>query len=175
MGPEDPGVPPAPAAAALPGVEHEVTVDQQRGDGGLGAAKERADTGDEVGEGERLGQIIVGAQPEALHPIVDCGRGREHEHPATGTGGDDRGAYLVAVQAGQVPVEHDHVVGRRESLLQSGRAVEGDVDGHLRPAQADADCFGELLIVFDHQYAHHRSSLCVPRAARDIKIFLHQD
>lgn len=127
----------------------------------MGAAVERGDPGNELGEGKRLGQVVIGAQAQTLDPVVDRGRGREHEHPTAAAGGDEFGAHVVAVQAGQIPVEHDHVVVADERAIEPCRAVVGDIDGHLRPAQAHADRVGQLFIVFDHQDAHRHPS---PRA-----------
>ena len=36
---------------------------------GPGAAAERLDPGDQLGELERLGQVVIGAQPEAFDAV----------------------------------------------------------------------------------------------------------
>ena len=67
---------------------------------------------------------------------------------------DQRAADLVAVQAGQVAVEHDHVVvddpGAPERLL----AVRGDVGGDPVAAQDPGDRLGQLGVILDHQDSH---------------------
>src|SRR6185437_13360753 len=51
-----------PGCYPAAGIHGEVTMYQRRGLGGCGAAAERLDPGHEFGEGERLGQVIVGAE-----------------------------------------------------------------------------------------------------------------
>ena len=49
----------------------EVAVDQGGRQRGGGARLERLDAGHQLGEGERFGQVVIGAQAEALHSVVD--------------------------------------------------------------------------------------------------------
>ena len=65
-----------------------------------------------------------------------------------------RPAHVVAVRAGQVPVEHDHVVGVHPDPLQRGVAVVADVDGHGQPAQPLGDGVREELFVLHDQHPH---------------------
>ena len=62
------------------GVEPDVAPDQDRRAGGLVASGERVDPRDELGEGERLGQIVVGAEAEAVDPVLDRARRGQYEH-----------------------------------------------------------------------------------------------
>ena len=76
------------------------------GRGAVGAAEHRLHAGDELGRRERLGDVVVGAELEAEHP-VDLGvAGGEEDHR------DRRGlaqaaAHLEAVDVGEADVEHD--------------------------------------------------------------------
>ena len=63
--------------------------------------------------------------------------------------GDQAATDLVAVDAGQVAVEHDHVVGVDPGALERGPAIEGDVDGQGLTTEHVRDRLGELLMVFD--------------------------
>ena len=58
------------------------------------------------------------------------------------------------MEAGQVAVEHDHVVVVDERARQASLAVERDIDRHPRVTQAGRDRFGQLLVVLDHKYPH---------------------
>jgi hypothetical protein len=58
------------------------------------------------------------------------------------------------VGAGQVAVEHHHVVAVDPQPGQGVVAVEGDVDGHTFPAQPDGHGPGEHLVVFGDQDSH---------------------
>jgi hypothetical protein len=62
------------------------------------------------------------------------------------------------VCAGQVPVEHDHVVGVHTDPLQRGVAVVADVHGHGQPAQPLGDGVREKLFVLHDQHTHARQS-----------------
>ena len=75
-----------------------------------GAAGERADAGDELGPVERLGQVVVGAEREPVDEVVDAVGGGEHQDLGLALVGRQAAADLVAVQLGQVAVEHDDVV-----------------------------------------------------------------
>jgi hypothetical protein len=60
---------------------------------------------------ERFAQVVVGAQGQTGHPVAGRpGRGQHEDHrPVVAVG--DHLAQGVAVDAGQVAVEHDDVVG----------------------------------------------------------------
>jgi hypothetical protein len=58
------------------------------------------------------------------------------------------------VDAGQVPVQHDHVVVVDHGTVEAGRAVERDVDGHPVAAQPDGDGLRHLRVVVDHEHSH---------------------
>jgi hypothetical protein len=109
---------------------------QRPGPRGGAAPGERADAQDQLGEVEGLGQVVVGAQDQAADPVGGlAGRGEHQDHrPAVPLG--DHPAQVVAVDAGQVAVEHDDVVGGEVELGRGGQAVVRDVDGHPAVAQA---------------------------------------
>ena len=124
----------------------------------LGAAQQRPQSGYELGERERLGQVVVGAEAEPVHPVLDGGGGGQHQHPAAAARPDEFGAHLVAVPSGQVPVEHDHVIIGHQRPLKTVRPVEGDVHGHPLLPQPGPDRLGQLAVVLDHQHPHGRTS-----------------
>ena len=67
---------------------------------------------------------------------------------------DERAADLIAVHAGQVAVEHQHVVVGERQVRERVVSVEGDVHGHALPAQAGGDRFRQLDVILDQQYPH---------------------
>jgi hypothetical protein len=109
---------------------------------------------DQLGEVERFGQVVVGAEPEAAHPVGGgVGRG-EHEHHGRVIAASDHPADGVAVDAGQVSVQYDDVVAVD---VQLGGGVEpgvGDVDGHALVSEALGDVVGQSPHVFDDQHPH---------------------
>ena len=52
------------------------------GAAGWDAPADRADPGHQLGVGERLGQVVVGAQTEPFDPARDGARGGQHQHAA---------------------------------------------------------------------------------------------
>ena len=58
------------------------------------------------------------------------------------------------MHAGEVAVQHDHVVGVEVELGSAGESVVGDVDGHALVAQALGDQVRELRLVLDDQDPH---------------------
>ena len=68
--------------------------------------------------------------------------------------GDDLPADVVAVDAGQVPVEHDDVVAGDGEVLERVGAVQDDVDGHALAAQPGPDRPGQDLEVLDDKHPH---------------------
>ena len=120
----------------------------------LGAPGQRADARDQLGERERLGQVVVGSEAQARHPVLDPGRRGQHQHPGPPALLDQRLAHPVAVHPGQVAVEHDDVVVVDRGLPQPGRAVERDVDRHAVALQPERDRLGQLRLILDHQHAH---------------------
>ena len=108
----------------------------------------------QFGEVERFGEVVVGAEAEAFDPVVQrVGRG-EHEHPAVSAVRGDLPADVVAVDAGQVAVENDHVVAGDRDPLQGFGAVRRDVDGHALAAQPGRDRPGQDLEVLHDQHPH---------------------
>ena len=121
---------------------------------GRAAAGERADPGDEFGERERLGQVVVGAEVEAVHPVAHRARRGQHQDAGLRRRADQRGADRVAVDAGQVTVQDDDVVGVQQRLLDGGRAVVGHVRADALVAQAVGDVVGQFGLILDHEHPH---------------------
>ena len=112
--------------------------------------------GDELGEAERLGQVVVGAERQALDELVGRARGGEHQDLRARLLGGQGPADHVAVDLGQVAVEHDDVVGIDARLVERGGAVGGDVDGHSLAPEAARDRGGDAGLVLGDQDSHVR-------------------
>ena len=145
----------AAAAGAVPGAVHgEVPAAQDRRRGRR-AARQRPHAGDELGERERLAEVVVRAQFQPVDPVIDVGGGGEHEDPRAGAG--QRPAHPVTVHDRQVAVEHDHVIGRLRGGVQRRRAVVHGVHGHPGLTQPLSDPAGKRRMVLDHQHPHPTS------------------
>ena len=127
---------------------------EHRRDARLRTAGQRADPRDQHGERERLGQVVVGAEPEPVDQILILRRAGQHQHPAAAAGGDEPRAHLIAMDGRQVAIEHDHVVIVDQRARQARLAVQRDIDRHPRLAQAGGDRLGQFLVVLDHKHPH---------------------
>ena len=72
---------PARNATRRTGIETQIAVGELGWRHG-GASSHRPDTGDQLGELEGLGQVVVGAESQPLDAIFDRARSGEHQHPA---------------------------------------------------------------------------------------------
>ena len=99
---------------ARPAVDRQVTDGEHRGllRGELArpvdATQQGADAGDDLAHAERLGHVVVGADPEADEQVGLVGTRREHEHRHRPLRLDPP-ADLEPVEAGQHEVEDDEV------------------------------------------------------------------
>ena len=97
----------------------------------LRAAQQRAHARGELGHGEGLHHVVVGAQVQAAHAVIDRVARREHQHrhrPVCPAAGAQAPQHLEAVHLRQADVE-DHQV---ELLVRGGQhrflAARRDVD-----------------------------------------------
>jgi len=97
------------------------------------------------------------AEDTAAEPgdaVLDSRRCGQHQDPRASALADQRLAHAVAVDAGKIAVEHDHVVVVDRGSPQAGLTVVRDVDGHALALQTECNRFGQLHVVLDHQHAH---------------------
>jgi hypothetical protein len=82
----------------------------------------------QLGHGERLGHVVVGAEVQAAHPVVDRVARRENQHRHGFLGRPQAPQHLETVHLRQADVEDDEV----EALLRGGEhrllAAPSDVD-----------------------------------------------
>src|SRR5262249_38148023 len=122
----------------LVGQVDEVVPDPDRG-GGLGAggaAGHRADPGQQLVDGERLGDVVVGARVEGVHLVLAPGPAGQHDDRHLGPAAqpvDD----LDAVDVRQAEVEDDQVGRAVLGLPQRAGPVGGH--RHLEPAGRQVD------------------------------------
>ena len=158
-----------PGAADAPrrAVELEIAGREQTGDmAGLGAAQQRLDAGDQLGQRERLDDIVVGAGGEAAHALGLLAAGGQHDdrHALGVAAGAQTPAELDAGEAGQHPVEQDEI-GRMVAQMQfSVVAARHAVDLEALGLEIVAQQQGERLLVLDDQDAcRHCVSLSLNR------------
>jgi hypothetical protein len=76
---------------------------------------------------ERLGQVVVGAEPEPGGLVVEPVGSGQHQDRHAAAGGDDAPGDLVTGGPGDVSVQHGDVVGVDAQQRQRRVAVTGDV------------------------------------------------
>ena len=141
---------------ALPGreVQGEVADAQQAALALEAPPQQRAQSGQQLRQGERLDQVVVGAGIEPLDPVVDGVARGEHQDRRVVTGAAHAAAHGEPVDVGQPEVEDQRVRGglrqRLERLAARGHGhhlvaleAEGPVDG---PADGE--------VVVHHEDAH---------------------
>ena len=119
------------------------------------AAQDRAHPGGQLGGGEGLHHIVVGAQLEAQDPVglQALGRDQDHRHVA---GAADGGQDVEAVLGGEHDVEDDQVglaVAQAADGLGPGHGLGDLVALHLEQAAEHAP---DLGVVVDHEELAHR-------------------
>src|SRR5712691_9418845 len=127
---------------------------QDAGLGGGLAAGQGADAQYEFGEVEGFGQVVVGPQGESGDLVAGGAGGGEHEDHDRVAGRGDRAADGVAVDAGQVAVQDEHVVGVQVQLGGGVGAVVGDVGGDALVTQALGDVVGQPPDILGDQDPH---------------------
>jgi hypothetical protein len=117
-------------------------------------AGERPQPREQLGEGERLGQVVVGAAVQAGDPVVDAVARGQHEDRRPHAGLPQLPADVEAVAAGQHHVQQDGVVRGRAGHPEGVLAAARDVGGVALLDQAAADERRHLQLVFDDQRSH---------------------
>src|SRR5437667_188534 len=123
-------------------------------DAPIAATAQRSDAREELVEGERLYEIVVGAGVESFDAIAD-GRARgQHEDRDLIAGGPQAAADLDTVETGQTEIEDDGVVRVRHRELQAGGALPGEVSLVAGPAQRPLDGIPDSGLIFDQKDTH---------------------
>ena len=118
------------------------------------APAEGADAGEELLEGERLREVVVGAGVESAHAVVDAvERGKQQDGGVDAAAAEGL-AHLHAVDLGQHHVEDDDVVRAFEGHLQALLAVVGEVGGVAFFLEHAADELRQAALILDDKYVH---------------------
>ena len=119
----------------------------------------RLDPGEELIDGERLDEVVVGPGAEAGELVGDGAQGREENHRRPHAGIAGRSQHLEAAHLREQDVEDDDVIGEERVLVNRGLAV-----GNPRAFMAGLpNCRGHGLgddgVVLDDGDVHEWSSL----------------
>ena len=126
-----------------------------RGGGALSApSAEVLDPGQQLGEGERLGQIVVAAGTQPLHAVVDLAQRGEKQHRRRVAGLAQVLNQAQSVQVRQHAVDDQQVERPDRSHQQAFPPVLGDLGAVPALAQTLGQILRRIAIVLDDQNAH---------------------
>ena len=147
------------ALAAAGGAGDEVELEVGAGEAGLlgaglgRAAQHRLEAGGELGEGEGLDHVVVGAGAQAADALVDGAHRGQDDRRGLDAGGADRLQQRQAVEVGQHPVEHQGVEAAGDRVHQALAPGGGRLDGVAGLAQALGEIVLGVVVVLDDQDA----------------------
>jgi hypothetical protein len=118
------------------------------------AALQRADAGEQDGEGERLGHVIVGARIETLDDVGNGIASRQHQNGNVLAKLAETAGDLNAIDSGQHDIEEDEVELVVFGERKSGEAVVSEAYGMIVFLEATAKDLGHSLLVFDYEDFH---------------------
>ena len=121
-----------------------------------GAADQRPQPGEQLVERERLGQVVVAAGVEPIHPVADRVAGGEHQNGDVVAGRAQHPGRLQAVEPRHHHV-HDHRVGPNRGQPGQGLdAVLGRADLVRVVLQRAFQGVADRLIIVDDKDVHER-------------------
>jgi hypothetical protein len=118
------------------------------------AALEGADTGEEDGEGEWLGYIVVGSGVEAFDDVGDRVAGGEHQNRDVLLHVAEAAGDLNAIDAGEHDVEKDEVELGVVRQGERGKTVMREAYGVIVFFEPAAEHLGHAPFVFDYEDFH---------------------
>ena len=123
----------------------------------LGAAHDRVNAGDELVLVERLGQVVVGTDAEALHFILGAGEARQDQDRRLDLGDAQGTQHLEPGHVGEIEVEQNDVVVVQFSEVDAFLAKVGRIDVETLRLQHQLDRLSRGSVVLNQQYAHAQS------------------
>ena len=133
------------------------------GDGiAAGAAHQRAKARDELGDGERLRQIVVGAKIERLDAIVDGIERGQNQHRRARARLPQILQQRPAAALRHHQIEHDRIVGHFAEHELRFFAVGSDVDGKVRLAERTAQRARQIGLILDDEHSHGFGGVAAP-------------
>jgi len=143
-----------PPSAFFRRVELEIAGAKDRGALGCPASHQRAEASQQLGERERLGQVVVGAGVQTRDAIGDRVPRGEHQDGAPSPRFAQLPAHLEAVQVGQHQIQDDGVVGVLGPEPHGVLATAGDIDRVALLFERALEQAGHLDLVLHHEHAH---------------------
>src|SRR5262249_2212186 len=136
------------------GVEAQGAVRQHRPAARMPTADQRAHACLQLGQLERLGGIVVGAQIEALDAVIQGIARSENQYRHARAAMAQPAQDLEAVELGQAQIEYHQVVFLRGEHVVRLPAFAEAVHGVIGVAQRTCEPVGQYGLVLDYEYAH---------------------
>src|SRR5690606_2659327 len=125
------------------------------GDLAAAAAQQRPDPGQEFGQPEGLGDVVVGPRVQSHDGVDLVGAGGEDQDGSSVTLRTQSPGHFEAVHLGQSQVQDQQVDVAGAGAVECLHAVDGDVDRVPLPAERAGQRFRDRSIVFGQQNAGH--------------------
>ena len=135
------------------GVQREIADAQRRHAARRAAPQQRAHAREQLLALERLDEVVVGADVEALDARLQRVAGGEHQDRRVVAVVAQALGDIDAVQPRQTEVEDDDVRQERVRLVEPAHAVRGELDLIALEAQRALEDLRDLLVVFDDEHA----------------------
>ena len=103
-----------------------------------------------------LHQIVVGAQLQALHPMLDSAKRGEQQDRHAFIGGAQHAHDIPAVHIRQHDVEDQQIVIAGHCQVIAVKAVIGQVDDEAGLGEPFGQVLSGFLLIFDNQNLHGR-------------------
>ena len=123
--------------------------------GRAAAPQQRLDSRQQLEDAERLGDVVVRAEPEAAHLVRLLAPRREDQHRHRQPVVAQLPQHAVAVHARQHQVEDDEIGTRGARAGEAGRAVGGHVHVVALDLQVVAQTERQVVVVLDDEDAGH--------------------
>ena len=120
----------------------------------LVAAQDAADTGTQLRQVERLGQVIVGPEFQPFDFVVERIAGRNDDYPGTVTPRFQLFEQPQSAPAGQHDIQQDTVVIVRSDLVERGCVIGRLLDDVMFPDKGPGHNLPQGGFVFDDEYFH---------------------
>ena len=121
---------------------------------GAAPARQRLQPRQQLGEGERLGQIVVATGTQALDPILDVTQRAQHQHRRLIARRAQRRDDRQPVDTGQHAVDDHGVEGVVRRTLEPLAALCRQIDAVPALGQPSDQVIGCFAVIFDNQNAH---------------------
>ncbi|MNZ72442.1 hypothetical protein D3C78_908210 [compost metagenome] len=148
------------------GVEPDRAADEFGGGMAGGAADERAHTGENLFDMERLGDVVIGAGVDARHLVAPAVAGGEDENRHGLAGRTPFFDDGNAIQLRQADIENDRVIGLGIAEIMPFLAVKCLIDNITGFFQRVGQLPIEIGIVLNNENTHYQPFPSVPARAR---------